>query len=63
MPVSQSKRRSNDKWDSENTKIVSVKLMLKKDADLLEYWSKLGNKVEAFREAMSDYIEKHPIEE
>lgn len=61
MPVSEAQRRSNNRWDSENTKNIHVKLMKARDADILEYWSKITDKTNVFRSAMHDYMKNHPI--
>lgn len=61
MAVSEARRRSNDRWDAENTKRINIKLMKERDAEILEYWAKLEGKTEVFRELMLDYMKKHPI--
>lgn len=61
MALSESRKRSISRWDAENTKVIGIKLMLKRDADIIDYWAKLPEKADAFREMVSDYMEKHPI--
>lgn len=50
------------KWDSANTRKVSLKFMLKSDADILEALDKVEKKTEFVRKAIREYIENHKEE-
>lgn len=45
------------RWDRKNTAYVSIKLMCKSDADILEWWNKQPKKAEAFRRMVRQQIE------
>lgn len=43
MPITDAKRKTNAKFDRENTKSVTMKLNKRTDADILEYLQKQPN--------------------
>ena len=59
MAISDAKRKSNDKWDSENMTYQTVKVRKELLADFRAACAARGEKVNTvLREAMVNYIEK-----
>ena len=52
----EARKRANRKWDTENTKVVSFKLMRQGDADIIAHVEKQPAKADYFRRLIHEDI-------
>lgn len=58
MPVSEADKRAAKKYLRNNMKSIAFRLSKKRDADLIEIYESLPNKMEWFRKALREAGEK-----
>ena len=49
---------SKRKYDAENTKVITLKLNKKTDADIIDYLERSGNKQGTIKDALRAYMNK-----
>lgn len=60
--VTEAQKRATAKYDKDHTRLLTMKLNIETDADILEWWDALPNKQGMMKKLIRDQIRKENME-